>query len=793
MTCPRSLALAAAVAAALAGAAQAAQSPQVPLNPNKIPQWVNQLPLLSVPGTAGAPTTAGTIPAIVANTVPLDLSMCEFDASILPPKTNLAKGATGKTKTWGYTWTGTGQLCNARDVYLGPVVVATTGVPTEINFINNLGTVNTGNPVTDTQVTFYKYSVDQTLHWADPLGTSPAGGNTGVAEGNLCAEAGGVPGFGTPCAQNYAGPIAAVPHLHGGEVPPVLDGGPDAWWTNDFTAVGGPGAITGHGFYSKTGNALNAAIYRYPNSQDGAPIWFHDHLLGGTRLNVYAGLAGAYLITDPGQLPFNMPGPAQIVPLVLQDRMFDTNGQLFFPGDSAGGVLWSVNPEHPYWVPEFVGDTIVVTGKAWPNLNVQPQRYRVWFVNGSNARTYVMTFSNGLPFYVIASDDGYLDAPVPVTTLTMMPGERYEVIIDFRGAEGKKIQIRNSAAAPFPAGIAPAANTTGRLVQFNVAKLPKCGGKNKPPCPVDCSYDPTLPVGTPLPAACQTVPGTTLVQESLRATPIVRLTNGAGQLGTGVTVSKTRQLTLNEVLAPPTTIQDPVTGLLTNYPGGPLEILVNNTKWDGGVNADGNCIRPDFTQVVSGTVTTCYSELPNEGDTEVWEIVNTTVDAHPMHTHLTSFQILNREPFDALNYQAAYDGAFPGGVYLPGFGPPGDYNTANASGAIGGNPDVTPFLLGAARPPAPEESGWKDTVITYPGEVTRIVVRFSPASAPIGVTEQAAAYPFDTNVGGNGYVWHCHIVDHEDNEMMRPEIVVPFPSQNPPVAVTRTYVQGVDY
>ena len=124
--------------------------------------------------------------------------MCELDSSMLPPGTPLAAGATGKTKTWGYTWTGTNQACNPRDVYLGPVIVATTGLPTEINFINNLGTVNTGNTATDTKVTFYKYAIDQTLHWADPLGTNPAGGNSGIPEDNACARAGGIPGFGTP-------------------------------------------------------------------------------------------------------------------------------------------------------------------------------------------------------------------------------------------------------------------------------------------------------------------------------------------------------------------------------------------------------------------------------------------------------------------------------------------------------------------------------------------------------------------------------------------------------------------
>jgi FtsP/CotA-like multicopper oxidase with cupredoxin domain len=145
----------------------------------------------------------------------------------------------------------------------------------------------------------------------------------------------------------------------------------------------------GHGYYTVPGASVNASLYKYPNVQEAAPIWFHDHTLGATRLNVYAGLAGAYYIVDPTlNLPANLQPVSEVVPLVLQDRMFDTNGQLFFQADSAGGLLWATNPEHPYWSPEFVGDTIVVNGKAWPYLNVQAKRYRFLFLNGSNARTY---------------------------------------------------------------------------------------------------------------------------------------------------------------------------------------------------------------------------------------------------------------------------------------------------------------------------------------------------------------------------------------------------------------------
>jgi FtsP/CotA-like multicopper oxidase with cupredoxin domain len=184
------------------------------------------------------------------------------------------------------------------------------------------------------------------------------------------------------------------------------------------------------------------------------------------------------------------------------------------------------------------------------------------------------------------------------------------------------------------------------------------------------------------------------------------------------------------------------------------------------------------------------TELPAVGDTEIWEIINITADAHPMHTHLTSFQVLDRTPFQAAGWIAQYDALLMANGVLPGGGPPNQYNVRNADGAIGGNPPINALLqLNKRTLPLPYEMGWKDTVITYPGEVTRIVVRWAPQDAPVvgtvcdpvapvpGCVPVAGTnlYPFDPTalIGGVGYVWHCHILDHEDNEMMRPYLVMP--------------------
>ena len=175
------------------------------------------------------------------------------------------------------------------------------------------------------------------------------------------------------------------------------------------------------------------------------------------------------------------------------------------------------------------------------------------------------------------------------------------------------------------------------------------------------------------------------------------------------------------------------------------------------------------------------TENPQEGATEIWEVANLTEDAHPIHVHLVQFQVINRQMFDRDAYRAAWDATFPGGTfngityppgtYIPGFGPPRNYLTANTAGGIGGNIAFTPFLQGNPTPPPAEEGGWKDTIKMLPFSITRIAIRWAPQSvAAGGVHAGQDLFPFDPT-NGPGYVWHCHILDHEDNEMMRPYLV----------------------
>jgi spore coat protein A len=414
-----------------------------------------------------------------------------------------------------------------------------------------------------------------------------------------------------------------------------------------------------------------------------------------------------------------------------------------------------------------------VNGKVWPYLNVDRQRYRFYIINGSNSRPYdiflqdLVSKVKGPRMWVISTDGGYLDSPVlidpnatgqqakagTVKSLLMMPGERYGVIVDFNDPVWiNAITSAYHGAVPNPLNLIlrntasttsgnPKSSTEGRIMQFRVSAN----------SPVDTSYDPS---------------GTTPILNGNQK--IVRLADPvAGALSTGVTPSLTRELVLNEV----------------EGPGGPLEVLVNNSRWNG-LRENEEGVQIPGSTFVNGNYLT---ELPNEGAIEVWEIVNTTMDRHPIHLHAVQFQIINRQAFDTKAFDAAYAGAFPGGKIIAGYGPPLNYFTGNPSGKLGGNPD--PVLVGGAVPPFNYEAGWKDTAIMNPGEVTRIAVRWAPQDTPIGTKGHFSFVPNAPADNGQPsvYVWHCHITDHEDNEMMRPDMIVPDPS------ATRTYFRGTDY
>jgi spore coat protein A len=724
-------------------------SAQTPLDGNTIPKFVDPLPTFNGRRINGTAT--------------VNVTMQEFQQKILPNSvyTRLAAPFNNGTFLWGYNINGLGASFPAR------TIESRRGTSTSANYTNNL---------TNTRLQRL-LSVDQTLHWADPLGTTAR---------NNCVNG---PPLAAACTQPYTGPIPAVVHLHGAEVLSASDGHPEAWWT--------PGlAQRGRGFVS-TG-------YNYPNSQEATTLWFHDHALGVVRENVYAGLAGFYFIRDnrdtgAANNPITLPSGNQEVELMLADKQFDTNGQLLFPDgtppDNPTGLNGAPgNPDkHPFWVPEFFGDVITVNGKSWPTLSVQPRRYRFRLVNGSNARFYIMGLFNqagvdmhvngapGPAIWQIGTDGGFLNNPVKLNDpanganacagspvgnntdtgaaskcLFLAPAERADVIIDFAGQAGKTFTMKNFAVIPFPSGGpvgfgAPDATSDGLVMQFAV---------NQALQGTDTTFNPAG------------------AHPALRASPIVNIKpSGNGD--------KLRQLILVEEEGNTADIDGPGA---PDGDGDPVESLINNTKWNG--NREGT------TTVVPGSTSNgrgiSATEVPREGSTEVWEVANLTGDAHPIHIHLVQFQVISRQNFDVDAYLADWIASFPGGtfngftfargVYIPGFGPPGNYQTLNGAGAVGGNLNFKAAkytsqgaCAGGACPvtaPDPVDAGWKDTIKMYPGTIVRLALRWAPTTVPAGgVSAGQNLFPFDPTTGGPGYVEHCHILDHEDNEFMRPMLI----------------------
>jgi spore coat protein A len=178
------------------------------------------------------------------------------------------------------------------------------------------------------------------------------------------------------------------------------------------------------------------ATYVYPNNQEAATLWYHDHALGITRLNVMMGLAGFYLVRDDVEDALDLPAGEFEIPLAIQDRSFRNDGSLIYPES---------------WREHFFGDKILVNGKVWPYLNVKQGKYRFRILNGSNSRVYELTMSSGTPFWVIGSEGGLLPVPVRRDTLLIHGGERFDVIVDFADQPaGTEILLTNSAPAPFP-------------------------------------------------------------------------------------------------------------------------------------------------------------------------------------------------------------------------------------------------------------------------------------------------------------------------------------------------------
>ena len=644
-----------------------AQIPGGSLAPGDVPKYVTPLLIPPVMPKAGTIVQRGG-----KNIDYYEISVKQFLQQILPP-------SLPATTVWGY---GAVAADSKRGLLLhnapSLTIEAKWNRPVRVKWINDLVDEN-GNYLP------HLLSVDQTLHWANPPGGT-AGRDTR-------------PDFtGQPTPGPYTGPVPLVTHVHGAVgVGDESDGYAEAWYLPAANNIPAGYATEGTWYDFFAGKAASKfgvtwgpgfATFQYPNANRASTIWYHDHTLGMTRLNVYAGPAGFYIIRGGPDgddavidsltgLPAVLPGPAPKendkfppnktyyeIPIVIQDRSFNDDGSLFYPDTRQffDGITGSYIPEtdiSPQWNPEFFGNMMMVNGNTWPFQTVEQRRYRIRFLNGCNSRFLILDFSNipGVEVWQIGNEGGFLAAPVNLTAtngnqLLMGLAERADVIVDFTNVPvGNHVLGNVGPDEPYGGGVpgqdfeVADPTTTGQVLEFRVVQAVA-------PDPTTPPQNLVLPAIVPLPPETVTRPLALLEETSayFADAPAEAL------LGT----------------------VDPMTGFWTQ-------------------------------QLWMDPVT----ENPALGATEVWEFYNGTGDAHPIHIHEIVYEVVNRQQIFVDEQTQKFQVA-PGSV---------------------------PF------DPEPWERGFKDTVIAYPGQVTRVRAQF--------------------NTPGQ-YVWHCHIVEHEDNEMMRP-------------------------
>ncbi|HEX6304253.1 MAG TPA: multicopper oxidase domain-containing protein [Anaerolineales bacterium] len=579
----------------------------------------------------------------------------------------------------------TGALTGGTFNYPAFTIEATWNKETQVIWMNELVDAN-GNFLP------HLLPVDQTLHWANPPG--------GLAGRDTRPTFSTTPG-------PYTGPVPIVTHVHGAHTNEDSDGYAEGWYLPNALNIPAGYATTGtffDYFNLKYGHdwAPGTASFKYPNDQPATTLWYHDHALGMTRVNVYAGPAGYWLIRGgPNDLDLGYVAPGvgdsplgeyTEIPIAIQDRSFNADGSLFYPDNRAffegldpaqlqipfiPGIACDGLPSDvsPIWNPEFFGNMMVVNGFTWPFLEVEQRRYRFRFLNGCNSRFLVLKMTTTprmnndsfntpeFSFWQIGAEQGFLPAAVELDYLLMAPAERADVIADFSNVPvGTEIYLVNDGPdAPFGAITLEDLSdweSTGQVMKF-IVKAATNGDATTPPDQLVLPAQPVLP-----------------------------------------TTDATRQVSLNEEESASVRVSEDGSGNIvidcdTGEVFGPTAALLGTFSPGAGP-----------TPLLWSDLIT---ENPALGATEEWEIHNFTEDAHPIHVHLVKFKVLGR---------------------------------------------------GADGNQAPEawEAGFKDTVIAYPGEITRIKATYDLPGF---------------------YVWHCHIVEHEDNEMMRPYHVGPIPPDAP--------------
>ncbi|KAL1803407.1 hypothetical protein ACET3Z_032054 [Daucus carota] len=432
--------------------------------------------------------------------------------------------------------------------------------------------------------------------------------------------------------------IPTVVHLHGGIDEPESDGHAYSWFTSGFKA---------------RGPAWTKKKYHYHNNQQPGNLWYHDHAMGLTRVNLLAGLIGSYIIRDHKvEAPLNLPSGLEYDrPLIIFDRSFRTDGSLYMNPTGNNPTI------HPQWQPEYFGDAIIVNGKAWPHMTVKRRKYRFRIINASNARFFRFFFTNGLEIIHLASDSVYNERPVVVNKLLLAPSEIADVVIDFSKSTSDSTILSNDAAYPFPSGD-PVNEINSKVMKFTI----KTRHENE----------------------------TSTIPNRLINYPMPKLSSA----------SRTRYIAMYEYASP---IDEPT------------HLNLNNKSFE----------EPT-------------TEKPKVGSTEIWYVINLTEDNHPLHIHLGLFKVL--EQTELLNVEQFRD------------------CMTKVNDAI--KCQISKYARGKKLVVVAHERGWKNVYKMTPGFVTKIVVKFS-------YVHTNESYPFDATAEP-GYVYHCHILDHEDNVMMRP-------------------------
>jgi FtsP/CotA-like multicopper oxidase with cupredoxin domain len=550
-----------------------------------------------------------------------------------------------------------------------------------------------------------------------------------------------------------SGHNAISQHLHGGFVPWFADGGPMAWYT--------PGGNKGESFMFDFMKAtLNPALaagqgeYYYPNNQSARLMWYHDHAHDITRLNAYAGIASAYVLRDNFEgnmrnfgLPDFVENGGREIPLIVQDKIFvgpdiaiadptwsavttaksQTVGSLWYPHvyeKSRWKFTGNVLMPDPSCIPEMFGDTMLVNGTVFPVTTVEARRYRVRFLNACQAR-----FLNLQLYVADASKDGitYSNAGVPLNA----KGPDFLVIGTEGGFLPKPVTVPGNQ--PFnpamltnglPNLITAPAERWDLIVDFSGFAGKSVILYTDAPAPF-----PMAAAGTDFFAGNQngvtTKPGfgpdtrimmkfnvvSATSSDAPLAIPPTLLTGGLDPFLAGVSVQN---------------------GAVVMAPGVVPRQLTLNEAFDS-IGRLIQLVGPNtLNPAIAGTYGRTYMDTTTEnvaaGAVEVWQIANLTGDTHPIHFHLVNAQVVARQPFNVGKYAG------------------------------------TPIYTGPARLPDPTETGWKETVKMHPGEVTTVIMKFDLPTVPF-------AFPTSPRTGGHEYVWHCHILEHEEHDMMRPLVV----------------------